>query len=260
MIQNSRFFRYPGNLYQNPELYDLVVNNPENELNFYSQQAKNCGTSILELACGTGRIIIELCDTDTNILAHGIDLSKAMLELAQEKARLKNIGVNFQLANIANFSLNSKFDLIFIPLSSLLYLHSLEELSSCFSCVRQHLKSSGLFIFAIFNPCRAILDSPPEKRIEIKRFINPENNREVIVEQSSNYDSRLQINYATHFYSYPDHKDFFYHPVHLRSIFPSETHKLVELFGFKIADYFGDYNCKSFSQDSRFQIVCCKPI
>ena len=78
-------FEHHGNLYRNPVLYDLVVNTPEAELEFYLKHARRLGSNVLELAYGTGRVSLQLAKRDLSLNCDGVDISKEMLAYARRK-------------------------------------------------------------------------------------------------------------------------------------------------------------------------------
>lgn len=256
----SALFQYNGCLYRNPVLYDFVVNTPEGELEFYQDHANRLGDDILELACGTGRVSLHLAKTNPIWHCSGLDISEEMLAYARNKTACESVDVDFHHADMSSFDLKKKFNLIFVALSSILYLHRDEQILNCFQSVRRHLKPRGEFVFSIFNPSQKILDLSPQQRYVIKRFINPENDREVLVEQGSDYSPIHKVNYATHYYSYSDQKDFFYHPVHLRILFPHELTALLEYCGFEQLAVYGNYQGDTFNHDSPYQLVVCRPM
>ena len=69
-------------------LYDLDQRNiTKDDIPFYLEYASKLHGSILELACGTGRVTIPLANEGYNIW--GIDLSKEMLD--QLKVKMENL-------------------------------------------------------------------------------------------------------------------------------------------------------------------------
>ncbi len=250
------FFRQAGNLYQNPELYDYVMNVPNHEFDFYKSRLDRLGNSALELACGTGRLTLQLLSSNQYLECDGLDLSSDMIAFARKKASRMGLSAKFFEANMADFYLGKKYDMVYVPLSSFLYLHDFSDIQTCLKSVRSHLKEEGQLVISIFNPSMKVLSLLPDERYVIKKFTDPRNGKEVTVEQSSNYDCAKQVNYATHYYSYQDKKDFFSHPVNLRMIFPQELRAIFDTAGYKIDDLYGDYNQTPFMPNSPMQIIC----
>ena len=99
---------------------------------------------ILDLACGTGNITIELANRGYDMI--GIDRSVDMLNMARQKSDLLNILYLNQ--DIADFELYGTVDAVTCCLDSINYLNK-SSLEKCFRLVRQYLNTGGCFIFDI---------------------------------------------------------------------------------------------------------------
>jgi ubiquinone/menaquinone biosynthesis C-methylase UbiE len=95
-----------GTLYDHPDLYDLVTGaNPTAEA-FYSQEAHQRGTCVLELACGSGRFSIAMAQSGLNVVSG--DLSSAMLERARAKAESAGVHIPLIQLDMRDFSLPAR--------------------------------------------------------------------------------------------------------------------------------------------------------
>jgi len=101
---------------------------------------------ILEMACGTGSLTLELLKLDYKIDA--FDLSVDMLTIARDKLKSKK---NFRLFNLdmRNFQMNRKYKGIICPCDSLNYILTEGDLKETFDNVYSHLEDEGVFIFDI---------------------------------------------------------------------------------------------------------------
>ena len=103
-------------------------------------------TTMLELASGTGNVIERLMhDFDMT----GIDLSPAMIEVAQKK--LPNIEMH--VADMTSFKLNKKYDVIICVFDSVNHLATFEDWESLFDRVAEHLSESGVFYHGLQYNC-----------------------------------------------------------------------------------------------------------
>lgn len=102
--------------------------------------------SILEMACGTGNLSLELAKRRYNLVC--FDLSEDMLSKAYKKLGRYN---NVKLLNLdmIDFQINKKFDSVISICDSINYITDKENLSQCFKNVYKHLNDKGLFIFDI---------------------------------------------------------------------------------------------------------------
>lgn len=132
--------------------YDL---NPEvpNDLPFYEERIPADDARILELGCGTGRVLVSLVEKCGFIL--GVDSSAAMLSLCRQKLADKGIPASraaVRQADITKVQLGERFDLIIAPFRVFQNLETDAEVSGFFETVRRHLSASGTAIVTAFRP------------------------------------------------------------------------------------------------------------
>jgi SAM-dependent methyltransferase len=131
------------------EFYDLFADN--SDLSFYFEYAKRCGSPILDIAAGTGRVTFALAKQGYEVVA--LEQSQSMLSAA--KKRLLNSPpsvidrVTLVAGSMIEFELSKTFPLIILPTS---FAHALttENQLSILKCVYSHLRDDGFFIFDIF--------------------------------------------------------------------------------------------------------------
>lgn len=133
-------------------LYDNLLCLATFDIDFYHSQAAMVGDSILELACGTGRVGIPLARMGYDVT--GIDISEDMLaiyrkKLENEKRRIKS-RVHLLQADITKVELEQKFDLIILPATTIC-LFDEGMLKIIFGFVREHLNEGGRFVFDVMN-------------------------------------------------------------------------------------------------------------
>ena len=104
----------------------------------YNPRAK----SLLDLACGTGSIAKGLVDTFELV---GLDNAPAMLDLARKKLP----DTPLIHANMVNFKIDQKFDVVYCLHNSVNHLLTLHEWRAMFENVAACLNAGGIFIFDI---------------------------------------------------------------------------------------------------------------
>lgn len=116
------------------------------EFDFYldiANQVTAKGQSILEIACGTGRIAARLAQTGVHVT--GFDLSASMLDVA----RLNNAGLpnlRWLQADMKDFDLGEEFGLILSPGHSFMHLLTIDDQLACLACIRRHLTPGGILV------------------------------------------------------------------------------------------------------------------
>lgn len=129
------------------------------DVEFYRTLADESGGPVLEIGCGTGRVL-EAIASDGHECT-GLDASRQMLERC--RARLPE-RVRLVRADMREFHLAARFALVFCAFRAFQHLDPVEEQLRCLACVREHLAPGGRFAFDVFNPRldRLALDEEPE--------------------------------------------------------------------------------------------------
>lgn len=129
---------------------------------FYAAEARASAGSVLELGCGTGRILIPCARAGVEMI--GVDASPAMLERCKANLRREPDAVQGRItiarADMRKFDFGRKFRLIIIPFRAFQHLLSAEDQSSCLNAVKMHLLKDGRLIFDLFNPSIPMLADP----------------------------------------------------------------------------------------------------
>jgi len=131
---------YQGELAQ---LYDAAVPDWPGEIEFYRrlvQQIPSGRRSVLEIACGTGRVTVQVANADVQIT--GIDLSSEMLDYARTKLmHLPN--VQLMLADMRSFELGKSFGLAIVAAYSFQLLLNEEDQTACLRQIARHLDAGA---------------------------------------------------------------------------------------------------------------------
>ena len=138
-----------------PEFYDHVVPYAtRSDIDFYVDTARENGGPVLELGCGTGRILIPTARA--GIDTSGLDASEGMLQACRAKLASEATDVRRRTrlhhGDIRHFDLDRKFRLIALPFRPFQYLVTVAEQLACLKTIWQHLESDGQLVFDLFNP------------------------------------------------------------------------------------------------------------
>ncbi|MEO6457602.1 MAG: methyltransferase domain-containing protein [Chloroflexia bacterium] len=140
--------------------YDLEYRDYAEDSDFYVQYAHALDSErklpILELGCGTGRLLSALSEAGFNVT--GIDTSPEMLELARQ--RLENIGtgtarqVDLVCADMRHLEgkLGGPFNMAFCALNTFAYLLSSEEQLAMLRGLVPLLVTHGILILDLTPP------------------------------------------------------------------------------------------------------------
>jgi len=138
---------------QAAKYYDLCPDMPADVPFYKSLIAPE--TRVLELGCGTGRVLVPLAGVCGYI--HGLDLSEAMIDVCRRKLEVEGVPptkARVEVKDITNFALNQTFDLIIAPYRVLQNLEADAAVNGLFRCIRRHLAPEGTCILNVFRPKR----------------------------------------------------------------------------------------------------------
>ena len=123
--------------------YDVSPTIPD-DIAFYQARLPASDAAVLELGCGTGRVLLPLAAWCGFI--HGIDRSQAMLARCLQKVQAAAIPpskASVELGDITDFALGQRFDLIIAPYRVFQLLETDAQVEGLFQCVRAHLATRG---------------------------------------------------------------------------------------------------------------------
>lgn len=141
-------------------LYDSVpVYAERRDVQFYVEEATAARGPVLELGCGTGRILIPTARAGHTIT--GLDGSTHMLERCRTKIALEpddvRIRISLTRGDMRGFELAERFALITAPFRVVQHLTSIEAQLRFLDAVARHLAPGGRLVFDVFNPSFAAL-------------------------------------------------------------------------------------------------------
>lgn len=103
--------------------------------------------TVLDLTCGTGSQVFWLSNSGFEVV--GTDISRSMLKIAKQKAKLKNLKIKFFHGDCRNISVGV-FDSAITIFNSIGHL-TREDFKDTIQNINRNLKPGGLYIFDIFN-------------------------------------------------------------------------------------------------------------
>ncbi len=164
------------------EWYDDWLKDVTHDKDYYTKFFKDFEGQVLELACGTGRLLIPIAETGVTI--HGLDSSQDILDVLQRKAAKLNIkGIKTHNQSMENFSLPTKYDAIFVASGSFQLLTSSESALKSLECVRDHLSDNGFFLVDIFIPWDSIFVQERNDYHVTRDVVRSDGKRSIVLER-----------------------------------------------------------------------------
>jgi SAM-dependent methyltransferase len=232
---------------------------------FYSALAREAGGSVLEVACGTGRVAIPIARLGFSVT--GVDIVTGMLE----QARKKSVGlpVRWIEGDARTFDLGEQFRLVFMTGNAFQAFVTNAEQAALLGRVRLHLHDEGLFAFETRNP---LLPGTKKTRpggffhLETRQnedewpsYINADGHT-VRVSTTQVYDHIAQILHLTSYKRWraDGQEQTTVARTALRYTFPQELAALLRHNGFTITRQYGDWNEEPLTAESPSMIVVCR--
>jgi SAM-dependent methyltransferase len=231
------------------ELYDHVSSYMRcQDLAFYVDAAVELKGPVLEIGCGTGRVLIPTARAGIEI--SGLDLSSHMLDICKQRLLEENpevqARVQLTLDDMRDFDLAQKFQLITIPFRPFQHLTTTEDQIACLRSIHEHLGTSGVFILDVFNPSLEGLMSEigvemnpePELKLSDGRWVI---RKHKVVER----DLHKQIIHVEIIYyvTHPDGKEErLVHAFPMKYLFRYEAEHLLARCGFEVERVYADYD------------------
>lgn len=124
------------------------------DLPFYLDLARRSGGPVLELACGTGRVLLPIARE--GIAIHGVDNSAPMLSalrknLQREPKDVREL-VSVIEGDMRTFRSNRQYPLVIIPFRPVQHLYTVEDQLAAFKTAAFHLEDEGVLAFDVFFP------------------------------------------------------------------------------------------------------------
>lgn len=132
------------------EWYDALIESEENDIKYYQKFAEESKGPVLELACGTGRLLFPYLKEGVQI--DGVDVSEEMLEICKKKIDSMGLKSNLYMQDIADLDLPKQYQTIFIAGGSFQLISSFQRALRAMKKIYNHLLPGGKFIVDIFRP------------------------------------------------------------------------------------------------------------
>ena len=232
------------------DLYDSVtLYRDRSDVAFFVEEARAAGGPVLEVGCGTGRVLIPTARAGVEIV--GLDLSSHMLQVCRDRVAREPDEVRSRVrlvqADMRSFGLARTFALITLPFRPFQHLTTVEDQLSCLASIHRHLERGGRLVLDLFNPSLEALvkDNLGQEAGEEPEFITPDGRRVIRWHKIASRDVFHQVNQVELIYyvTHPDgRKERLVHAFPMRYLFRYEAEHLLVRSGFEVEALYADYD------------------
>jgi len=127
------------------EFYDSLVTNDLFDLAIYEKLFQGTDKKILELACGSGRIMLPLLEKGYDM--SGVDLSEDMLNILKKKCFKRDLTPDLYKGDMSSFKNEIKYDIVMLSHISISLLEPEKQEQLFYNVSKNLLKEDGIFIF-----------------------------------------------------------------------------------------------------------------
>ncbi|MFJ7646552.1 class I SAM-dependent methyltransferase [Lysinibacillus sp. NPDC097279] len=247
--------------YDDPILYDKENEQFMPELPFLLKWASYTQGTIIDLACGTGRLTIPMAKNGYKLI--GVDIHVGMIKEARKKAAHFDLPIEWVEQDCTTLKLTTKSNFIYSVGNSFQHFLTNQSQDDFFSSVHKHLEKGGVFIFGTRFPSVEELLQPSTEEYW-RTYTDSDTLYNVDLYTISFYDSLNQIQQYTTIRKYKNSEgqivDEKRTNISLRYVFPKEMERMVQDNGLEIVDVYQDWNETPATNDSYELIYVCKKI
>ncbi len=129
---------------------DMARNMPFDDIGFYATLCAQRAGPVLELGCGSGRILLELWRRGVD--AFGADASAGMLDELRRKAQARGLPLRAARMDVRRLAYRRGFATILCPYSLITYMVGEGDAAMLLAEVRRLLAPEGTFVVDAFVP------------------------------------------------------------------------------------------------------------
>ena len=237
------------------DLYDATTGPVSaRDVPFYTALAADAGGPVLELGCGTGRVLLPCVEVAGRGV--GVDTSPAMLARARQRAASAGLTDQVELyqADMRTIRLGRTFPLVTVPFRSLFLLRGDDEWLAALATVRAHLAPGGRFAADVFVPDPETIAARQDHHGFAGELVHPETGQRVALWEHLTYDPVEQLVTRRRVSEVLDADGLVLERRHrvleVRYRHPGEVLRLLKTAGFEVDECFGGFDGRPFGADA----------
>ncbi len=238
-------------------LYDLLLGDFQPGLDFYVELAKAARGPVLDVGCGTGRILLPCLQAGVDI--EGLDLFAGMLQRLREKAAALGLNPTLHQADMAAFRLPRRFARIMIPFNAFVHILTTEAQLGCLRACREHLQPGGMLVLDTSFPGLNWIAQTSGTRALEGEIAHPETGLPIRAWDTRTFDRVKQVQYSCNEVEMLDATGqvIATHPskTTMRWTYRPEMELLLRVVGFARWEILGDFDGRPLEKETDTMIV-----
>jgi SAM-dependent methyltransferase len=241
--------------------YDLFYEERNDDLQMYYDFALAAHDPILELGCGTGRVLVPLAREGHQIT--GLELSDAMLAEVQAKIDAEHLSERVSLVqgDMRAFDIPARFGLAIVPINTFMHCYDTQQQLSCLRCTRRHLQSGGQLVVDVYHPDPQSLLEADGRLVSEGITRNPKTGHTIQRLYTRRLDVASQTQHVTYILDEIDatgavRRTMF--PFRMRYVFRYEMELLLQASGYNLEAVYGSYELEPFDTGSERMIFVAR--
>lgn len=235
------------------------------DVNFYADLARKARGAVLELGCGTGRVLVPCAAAGAMIT--GLDLSDLMIEACRRKLEAQPAEVQTRatlvVGDMTAFELNADFALVILPFRGIQHLIDVDSQLACLRNAHRHLAHDGRLALDVFRPRMEFIVDPgriqeqedcPESPLPDGRTVR----RTARTTEVHTAEQWFQVEFNYYITDAAGKTERLSESFPMRYYFRYELEHLLGRTGFDIERLYGNFDGSPFGDESQEMIVVAK--
>jgi ubiquinone/menaquinone biosynthesis C-methylase UbiE len=243
--------------------YDMEHRSKTDDLAMYSALAAEMGGSVLDIGCGTGRVMLHLAQEGHPV--HGIDFSRPMLDVLDKHladAPYLKRNVSYEEADVLTATPEGRYRMVLLSYNALMHFQEQSDQITLLQKLRRWIESDGLLVIDLPNAGPVFGTQDTDSIVLDQMFLDPETGHLIMLQNVSFLDRTTQLMDVD--WIYDDvagdglvRRTLVHHT--LRYFFHDELMLLLRLTGFSVDAVFGDTQGGPFDESAERMIVYARP-
>jgi len=243
--------------FEDGEVYDFIRGDLPYGFDFYTGLAKAAKGPVLDICCGTGRILLPCLQAGVDI--EGLDLFAPMLKTLRHKGEALGLSPRLHQADMSDFDLPRRYALAMIPFNAVGHNMTQEAQIRCLSLCGQHLLPGGLLAFDTFFPSLAIIGAPQGTRVLEGEVPHPSTGLPMRMYDTRSFDRVAQVQHSINelelLAADGSVQQVYRSEMSLRYIYKHEMALLLRAAGFTRFEIYGDFDRHPLTREDDPMIV-----